>query len=212
MAKRAGEGGFVRLPPHRPGLRIGIYGGSFDPPHPGHRHVALTALVRLRLDRVWWLVSPGNPLKDRRRLPGAPDRLRLVRDLARHPRMAATDFETRIGSRFTVETIRFLLRRCPGVRFVLLIGADSLASFHRWRAWREIASLVPIAVVDRPLWTLGATASPAAGRLARRRLAEPAARHLAGERPPAWVFLHGPRSGLSSTALRDRSRKEPTDR
>ena len=194
----------VRLPPHPPGLRIGLYGGSFDPPHPGHRHVALTALRRLRLDRVWWIVTPGNPLKDRSRLAGFDERLAATRRLARHPAMVATDVDRQIGAVFTVETVRFLKRRCPGVRFVWIMGADSLAGLHRWRDWRGIARAVPLAVMDRPGWALRATHGRAATALARSRLAERLAPVLADAGPPAWLYLHGPVSQLSSTALRDK--------
>ncbi|WP_375457812.1 nicotinate-nucleotide adenylyltransferase [uncultured Enterovirga sp.] len=190
-------------------MRIGLYGGSFDPAHAGHRHVALTALRRLGLDRVWWTVTPGNPLKDRSRLASRPERLAATRDVARHPRMAVTDIDGAIGAVFTVDTLRFLLRRCPGVRFCWIMGADSLVGFHRWRSWREIASLVPFAVVDRPGWTLRAPHSPAAVALAEARLPEEVASDLVDRHAPAWTFLHGPRSTLSSTALRDKLRPHP---
>jgi nicotinate-nucleotide adenylyltransferase len=197
-------GGPLRLPPTAPGLRIGLYGGSFDPPHPGHRHVALMALRRIGLDRVWWIVGPGNPLKDRRRLPSSVDRVAAARRIARHPRMVVTDFEARLGARYTVETVRYLVRRCPNVRFVLVLGADSFATFQRWRAWREIAALVPIAVVDRPGWTLRAQGGKAAAVLGRDRLDGESALGLANRIPPVWCFLGGPRSNLSSTHIRDK--------
>ncbi len=202
MMPRAG-GRPVRLPPHTPGMRIGLYGGSFDPPHAGHLHVALTALRRLRLDRVWWIVTPGNPLKDRSRLGARADRLAATRAVARHPRMEVTDIDGAIGSVYTVQTLRFLVRRCPGIRFVWIMGADSLAGLHRWREWRTIASLVPIAVVDRPAWTVRAMRSRAGTALAQDRLGDGSAPVLANHAPPAWTFLYGPRSDLSSTILRD---------
>lgn len=192
----------VRLPALAPGLRVGLYGGSFNPAHAGHRHVSRLALRRLALDRVWWLVSPGNPLKDRRHLPDAAARAAGARAVAADPRIAVTDFEAALGVRFTVETIAFLTDRHPQVRFVWIMGADSLASFHRWRGWREIAARMPFAVIDRPGYTLKAMASPAARALASSRLDEAAAPTLAERAPPAWLFLHGPRNGLSSTALR----------
>lgn len=209
---RTGAGRPIRLPPYGPGMRIGLYGGSFDPAHAGHRHVAITALRRLRLDRVWWTVTPGNPLKDRSRLASRPERLAATRSVARHPRMAVTDIDGAIGAVFTVETLRFLLQRCPGVRFCWIMGADSLVGFHRWHSWREIAARVPFAVVDRPGWTLRASRSHAATTLAAARIPEAAAARLADRMPPAWVFLHGPRSGLSSTALRDKSRPRTAKR
>lgn len=199
MTRAPGEGGPVRLPPTAPGMRVGLYGGSFDPPHAGHRHAALLALRRLGLDRLWWIVGPGNPLKNRARLPSSRDRLRAALRVAGHPRMTVTDFEAALGARFTVETVRFLVARRPRTRFVLVLGADSFATLHRWRAWREIASLVPIAVVDRPGWTRPALRGPAARALAESRVPP---RVLPGRRPPAWSFIEGPRSDLSSTALR----------
>ena len=196
----------VRLPSHASGLRIGLYGGSFDPAHSGHRHVSLLALRRLALDRIWWMVSPGNPLKDRSGLPLTTERLETARAVARHPRIDVTDFERELGTRYTVDTLAYVLRRCPRVRFVWIMGADSLANFHRWRGWRAIAALAPCAVVDRPGWTLRAASSPAATALARYRLQEDRAVELADCAAPAWVFLHGPRSFLSSTAIRRRDR------
>lgn len=183
-------------------MRIGLYGGSFDPAHEGHLHVSTTALRRLRLDRVWWLVSPGNPLKDRSRLAPLADRCAQAARIAAHPRIAVTGFEAALGVRFTVQTLRYLVRRRPGVRFVWIMGADSLATFHRWRGAADIARLMPIAVIDRPGSTLTPVSAKAARRLSGARIPEAAAITLAGRRPPAWVFLHGPRSKLSSTAIR----------
>lgn len=198
-------GGPVRLPPFRPGMRIGLYGGSFDPPHPGHRHVALTALKRLRLDRVWWIATPGNPLKAVGPRATRADRLAAAARLARHPRMAVSDVEGELGLVYTVDTIRYLRRRCPGARLVWIMGADSLAGLQRWKSWREIARLVPLAVIDRPGWTFRAIVSPAATALAGWRIPEPDAGRLVDLQPPAWVFLHGVRSSASSTALREKS-------
>ena len=192
----------VRLPPHAPGLRIGLYGGSFNPPHAGHRHVSRLGLTRLWLDRLWWLVTPCNPLKDCSGLPPTAQRLAAARALARHPRIAVTAFEEEIGAAYTVDSLSYLSARCPGVRFVWIMGADCLAGFHRWRGWETIAGLMPLAVIDRPGWTLRATQSRAALKLARYRIDESDAPLLADQEPPAWVYLHGPRSSLSSTALR----------
>ncbi len=193
------------LPPHAPRLRIGLYGGSFNPPHAGHRHVSLVALRRLRLDRLWWIVTPGNPLKDPRGLPPAAERIAAAEALARHPRIAVTGFEEAIGTRYTVDTLAYLRRRAPDIHFVWIMGADSLATFHRWRGWRRIATLMPMAVIDRPGWTLRAMRSRAAVALAPYRIPESEAPSLADGDPPAWVYLHGPRSALSSTALRARN-------
>jgi nicotinate-nucleotide adenylyltransferase len=199
------------LPPHRPGLRVGLYGGSFDPVHDGHRHVAETAFRRLRLDRVWWIVTPGNPLKTR-----APAdrlaRLAAMRAAVRHPAMEVTDIDAAIGARYTIETIRYLQGHCPGVRFVWIMGADSLAGFDRWRDWREIACRVPLAVVDRPGFTLPALSSRTARSFAASRIDAAAADTLADREPPAWVFLFGRRSNLSSTALRIKSSRADSER
>lgn len=200
---RRRSAGPIRLPPSAPGMRIGLYGGSFDPPHPGHRHVALMALRRLRLDRVWWVVSPGNPLKDVSRLASGRDRIAAARRMAAHPKLKVTGFEAELGVTYTVETIRYLVRRLPTVRFVWIMGADSLGGFHRWREWRAFANLVPIAIVDRPGWTLRAPGSRAGLALGRHRLPEVEAPGLAGRVPPVWTFLHGPRSDVSSTSLRN---------
>ena len=192
----------LRLPPSRPGLRVGLYGGSFNPAHAGHRHVALTALRRLKLDRIWWLVTPGNPLKDGGDLDGVLARVAGAARVAAHPRIAVTGFEAVTGSRYTVETLRLLKARRPDVRFVWIMGADSLRGLDRWRGWAEILHLVPIAVIDRPGFTLTSVRGRAATRFAAARIDEAAAATLAERTPPAWVYLHGPRSTLSSTRIR----------
>jgi nicotinate-nucleotide adenylyltransferase len=199
----------IPLPPHAPGLKIGLVGGSFNPPHAAHRALSLFVMKRLGLDRVWWLVTPGNPLKDVRRLPPLNERLAAARAIARHPRIDVTGFEALIGTRFTYDTVTFLLRRCPKLRFVWIMGADNLASFHRWENWRALAALVPIVVVDRYGASLRALAGPAAHALSRARIGEGAARRLPRRRPPAWIFLHGLKSPLSSTALRARRGPAP---
>jgi nicotinate-nucleotide adenylyltransferase len=199
---RLDASGPAHLPPVTPGLRIGLYGGSFNPAHLGHRHVSLVALRRLRLDRIWWMVTPGNPLKDRGELAAIDRRVARADRVADHPRIVVTDFESRIGAQYTRQTLRYLTRRNPSVRFVWIMGADSLATFHRWQGFFEIASLMPIAIIDRPGFTLTGPAARAAQALARWRIAEADAPTLANRSAPAWIFLHGPRSALSSTALR----------
>jgi nicotinate-nucleotide adenylyltransferase len=188
-------------PPAFPGQRVGLLGGSFDPAHAGHVHVSRWALKALRLDRVWWLVSPGNPLK-----PDAPAdltrRLAAARAVMRHPRVKVTDIEARIGTRYTAETLGVLKRRYQGVRFVWLMGADNLVGLHHWERWEEIMRRVPVGVLARPGEQLRAGLSPAAQRFARWRLDASQAGALADCVPPAWVLLPGRMLDLSSTALR----------
>ncbi|WP_091133549.1 nicotinate-nucleotide adenylyltransferase [Microvirga guangxiensis] len=202
--------GLTRLPPAAPGMRIGLYGGSFNPAHAGHRHVSLMALKRLRLDRLWWIVTPGNPLKDTGELASTEMRMAQAREIADDPRIDVTAFEGEIGARYTVDTLAYLKRRCPGVHFVWVMGADNLAGFHRWRGWRRIARMMPMAIIDRPGWTLRAMNARSAQALSKWRIEEGRATALAGLKAPAWVFLHGPRSHLSSTMLRRMSRTSPS--
>lgn len=191
-----------RIPLAAPGLRVGLLGGSFNPAHGAHRAASLLALRRLQLDRVWWLVTPGNPLKDNRELPSLEERVALARRVAHHPRIDVTGCEAALGVRYTYDTIAALTRRMPKVRFVWIMGADNLAQFHRWQRWRAIAERVPVAVVDRMGQSLAATAAPAARALERWRIEESDAAVLADLAPPAWVFLHGLKSPVSSTGIR----------
>ena len=194
--------GFAGLPPHGRGQRIGLLGGSFNPPHEGHRAASLLALRRLQLDKVWWLVTPGNPLKDTRELAPLARRMAAAQRIAAHPRIAVSAYEERLGSRYTCDVVGDLTRRAPSVRFVWLMGADALTELHLWKRWRSIAADVPLAIVDRPGSTLRAAHARAAIALANFRLDESAAALLAGARPPAFVFLHDRRSTQSSTAIR----------
>jgi nicotinate-nucleotide adenylyltransferase len=192
----------ARLPPHAAGMRIGLLGGSFNPPHGAHRAISLHAMKRLGLDRVWWLVTPGNPLKDTRELPPLEARIADARALANHPRIDVTGVETAIGTRYSIDTVTWLLRRCASVRFVWLMGADNLKSFHRWKDWRGIAERLPIAVVDRGGTGPDVFGSRAAKALEHWRIPEGAASTLPRRRPPAWVFLRGVKLPISSTAMR----------
>ncbi len=192
----------IPFPIALPGMRIGLFGGTFNPPHEAHRAASLLALKRLGLDRIWWLVTPGNPLKENRALPPLSKRIAASRKAASHPAIEVTGIEEALRTRFTCDTVAKLQARFPKVRFVFIIGADNLAGFHRWKNWRALASMIPIAVVDRPDYDLSALATPAASTLARARIDESDAALLALLEPPAWVFLHGLKSELSSTALR----------
>ena len=192
----------VKVPLVFPGQRIGIMGGSFNPPHEGHAIVAETAVKRLDLDQLWWVVTPGNPLKSNGALPSQSERMAAARAFARGPKMKITGFEAELGTPYTAATLAFLKSRFPGVNFVWVMGADNLASFNRWQHWKSIAASFPIAVVDRPGWRLKALAGEAAQLLGPARLGEGEARHLALSIPPAWVFLTSRLSEQSSTKLR----------
>lgn len=199
------------LPAAGPGLRVGLLGGSFDPPHEGHVHITEEALRRFGLDRVWWMVSPGNPLKERGPAPLA-DRLAAARRLMQDPRVTVTGIEAHLRTRMTADTIAALQDLYPMVRFVWLMGADNLVQFNRWDRWREIAARVPIGVLARPGVRLAARNSVAAQILRPYRLPEYRARELAGARPPAWVIVNVPMSNLSSTALRARAARAAASR
>ena len=194
----------IHLPPLWAGMRIGLFGGSFDPAHDGHLRVSLEALKRLRLDQVWWLVSPQNPLK-----PNAPSndlarRIAAARAAAHHPRIRVTGIEAEFGTTYSAETLVRLLPRLTGAFPVWMMGADNLANFHRWRDWQRIAATLPIAVFNRPGDALRALAAPAAKALARFRLDASDAPLLATMPAPAWIFLPSPHIDISSTALRGR--------
>ena len=191
------------IPLYTNGMRIGLLGGSFNPPHVAHRAISLFAIKRLRLDRVWWLVTPGNPLKENGSLRDLDQRAEAARAMADDPRIDVSCLESVIGTRYTVDTITYLRRRAAGLHLVWIMGADNLAQFHRWENWRRIASEVPIAVIDRPPQSFRALAAPAAQALARYRQPESQAARLAEQRAPAWVFLTGMKLNLSSTGLRN---------
>jgi nicotinate-nucleotide adenylyltransferase len=191
------------IPLHTDGMRIGLLGGSFNPPHAAHRAISQFAIKRLQLDRVWWLVTPGNPLKAPEGLRELDERADAARKMADDPRIDVSCLESVIGTRYTADTISYLRRRCSGLRFVWIMGADNLAQFHRWQNWRRIAYQVPMAVIDRPPQSFRALAAPAALALERYRIPESDAGRLADRRAPAWVFLTGMKSTLSSTGLRN---------
>lgn len=184
------------------GLRVGLLGGSFNPAHAGHLHMSLMAMKRLRLDQVWWLVSPQNPLKSLDEMAPMPVRLESARAMARHPRILATDLETRLGTRFTVDSLAALKRHFPATRFVWLMGADNLEQVPRWRGWTRIFGMVPVAIFPRQPYSVGALGGKAARRFATARWDMAAASALATAKPPAWVFLDAPLHPASATAIR----------
>ena len=202
---------YLRMPTVKDGMAVGLFGGSFNPPHDGHAMVAQTALQTLKLDQLWWMVTPGNPLKDHSKLAPLAERIQLSEALANDPRIKVTAFEAAHEVRYTADTIALVLEQNPTVNFVWVMGADNLNSFHEWERWRLIAESMPIAVLDRPGSTLSHHSSIMAQTFAGAKIAEADAALLARMTPPAWTFIHGPRSPLSSSALRDaaeRSRKE----
>jgi nicotinate-nucleotide adenylyltransferase len=204
----AGRPGALRLGFElEPGMRVGLFGGSFNPVHDGHAHVAETAKRRLNLDRVIWLVSPQNPLKSRDETADLAERIAGTKAMAQGPGMIVSAVETKLGSTYTIDTIRTLRARFPGVKFVWVMGADSLSTFHRWRGWTQIMREVPVAVVSRPWISLKSRFSPAAQRFARYRWRSQAAPRLADATAPAWVFLFGRFNFQSSTNLRERLRR-----
>ena len=213
-ARSGPDGGEGTASPHhlaglavRRGVRIGLLGGSFNPAHEGHLHITRKLLSRLGLDYVWWMVSPQNPLKSSEGMAPFTERFETARAIAAADRrIIVTNIETRLGTRFTADTIEKLTRVAPTARFVWLMGADNLIQISKWQNWRRIFESVPIAVYDRPGYTLRAAASKAAQSFARNRLPEVQAHDLAIKSPPAWVFLHGALSNASATAIRERTR------
>ncbi|MCK0149629.1 nicotinate-nucleotide adenylyltransferase [Marivita sp. S6314] len=182
-------------------MKVGLLGGSFDPAHDGHAHLTRVALKRFALDRVIWLVSPGNPLKSRGPAP-LEDRMAHARAVMRDPRVHVSDFEARIGTRYTAETIAALKRAHAGVRFVWLMGADNLQQFHRWDRWEDILQSVPVGVLARPGWRQSALHSRAARQYRDARLPGRASHLLALQPPPCWCFVNMPMRPVSSSEIR----------
>lgn len=200
-----------RLAP--PGARIGLLGGSFNPAHDGHVHLSRLALARLGLHEVWWLVAPQNPLKRAEDTAPLSRRLAGARACAKDARLRVSDIEHRLGTRYTIDTVRALKRLYPRARFVLVLGADNLAQLSRWRAWKTLVQEVPIAVFDRPTYAQRALGSAAAERFARWRLEPRWGATLADRKPPAWIFFRTALHPASSTALREgKAREDRKDR
>ncbi|WP_206110030.1 nicotinate-nucleotide adenylyltransferase [Peteryoungia ipomoeae] len=190
------------MPHVEPGMVVGLFGGSFNPPHQGHTLVAEIAIRRLGLHQLWWMVTPGNPLKSHRELAPLADRLSACEAMAEDPRIKVTAFEKALGTSYTAKTLDYIRARNSAVHFVWVMGADNLAGFHRWQHWQKIASTFPIAVIDRPGSTLAYLSSKMARTFDYARIDEEDAGVLWQKKAPAWTFIHGPRSTLSSTALR----------
>lgn len=192
--------GPVKLPGPSAGLKIGLFGGSFNPAHEGHLHVAETAMRRMNLDWVWWLVARGNPLKESH--GSFDERLASAARLAQHPRMIISDIETRLGVNYTRDLLRHLKNRAPSAHFVWIMGADNLTGFHRWGGWQEIAEQVPICVIARPGAGPSARLSRFATTFSPARHDSSSATRLPLAHPPAWAYLTAPWHQASSTALR----------
>lgn len=190
------------LPKFTAGMRIGLLGGSFDPPHKGHVHITKQAMRRFGLDRIWWLVTPGNPLKQDS--PASLERrMDACRAIMQHPRVDITDVETRLHTRYTADTLQKLTTICPGVQFVWLMGADNLAGFHKWQQWDWIVQNIPIGVTSRPGEHLRAGHSVMAQKYYRYRLPFFASRLLPSQPSPVWCLLEGPVVDISSTDIRE---------
>ena len=190
------------MPAAGDGAKIGLFGGSFNPPHEGHLNLCDLALKRLELDQIWWVVTPGNPLKDTSKLASLETRIQKCHEIISHHRIKVTAFEAKHKVRYTADTVTLVKRLRPRNDFIWLMGADNLADFHHWQDWQQIADMMPIAVIDRPGSTLSYHSALASIALSKYRIDEGDASLLAYMRPPAWTFLHGPRSSLSSTQLR----------
>lgn len=202
---------YLTMPHSERGMAIGLFGGSFNPPHQGHLLVAETALRKLGLDQLWWMVTPGNPLKSHKELMPLAERIAACEAMIEDPRIKVTAFEQSLGTSYTAKTLSVVKERNHHAHFVWIMGADNLQSFHLWRNWRQIASEFPMAIIDRPGSTLAFLSSKTAQTFARARIDEDDARTLPWRKAPAWVFLHGPRSTLSSTALRNSAKQRSDD-
>lgn len=192
--------GPFHLPGPSRGLNIGLFGGSFNPAHEGHLHVAETAMRRMGLDWVWWVVARGNPLKESHGSYEA--RLSSAKRLAAHPRMRVTDIEARLGVNYTLDLLHGVKARAPDTRFVWIMGADNLSGFHRWGGWRRIAEQVPICIVARPGAGPSSRLSRFAATFSESRYDTSDAKLLPFAEAPAWTYLNAPWNPVSSTALR----------
>lgn len=193
---------YLHMPQVQKGMVVGLFGGSFNPPHEGHLLIARDALRTLKLDQLWWMVTPGNPLKDHSGLAPLAERIRLSEALVDEPRIKVTAFEAAHAIRYSADTVELVLSRNPDASFIWVMGADSLNGFHQWERWEDIVRAIPITIYDRPGSSLSLQTSVMAQKFSAARVDETDASGLAHMRPPAWTFIHGPLSPLSSTELR----------
>jgi nicotinate-nucleotide adenylyltransferase len=187
---------------------VGLLGGSFNPAHEGHRHISLYALKMLGLDAVWWMVSPQNPLKEKKGMAPLEARLESARDVARHPKIFVTDIERLLNTQYTLDTIKALQRHFPRTRFVWLMGGDNLTQFHKWHRWQEIFKALPVCVLDRPPRHSTLKAAPAFERFRHYLLPQERAAVLKRKTAPAWTILHIPLDETSATAIRAKRRSK----
>ncbi len=193
------------------GQRVGLMGGSFNPAHEGHLHISRMAFSHLRLDRIWWLVSPQNPLKSSQDMAPLCDRMEKARDVARHRHIVVTDIEQYLGTQYTADTLPALKKRFPGGKFVWLMGADNLVQIDQWYNWATIFLTLPVAIFARPTYSLNAENAKAVRRFSRSRVDRTNAKRLADMKPPAWVFLKTPLNSISATEIRARSKGDWTN-
>jgi nicotinate-nucleotide adenylyltransferase len=191
----------LKMPPVKSGMVVGLFGGSFNPPHLGHLLLTHIALRRLKLDQIWWMVSPGNPLKDLSKLATLKTRLNDCETISNNPRIKVTGFEATYGLRYSADTVKLIKHRHKGVRFIWLMGADNLKKFHKWKHWQQIAVTFPIGIIDRPGSTFCSLSSQFAIKFATAKISENNAASLANRSAPAWSFIHSRRSSLSSSAI-----------
>jgi nicotinate-nucleotide adenylyltransferase len=186
------------------GQKIALLGGSFNPAHSGHVQISEIALKRLNLDYVLWLVSPKNPIKNYENLIPIEQRVEKARSIISNKKILVTDIESKINTKYTIDTLKYLTTRYAGRKFVWLMGADNLTNFHLWKSWKEIAKIMPIVIIDRPESSLKALASLAANYLKQYRLDEEDSNYLIYKKAPAWIFIHDQLNGISSTEIRNK--------